>query len=400
MIEALWASLDSERPSGDDPARVASALERFYSDLAQHFQKARPSRWKTPLFLETSPRLEKEVGQAVTLCGRLAAVLSNDRNPPELESLRQLDPSIRKATFALEQEERGFGLPMLPSPQLMQLNYLYEGWKRDRLGSEPLERFLGTFLTSTREARKEISASQGAVSERESEQEKEAVELAAQAVEALEQALTRMQKALPSGAQACQTARDEALKQGAELARAFQQIEQCAPLAEPCPFCGGELSLSGRCRTCGRRLPHLEEGTQEGEAPLESDFRANNLRTVDLALLRWQKDPANDELWKEFQGAVRRFGQQVEQGRKEVEMLATVPDRPIAPDSPDRLREAELAEIGEAFNQAQVTLSRFAFQNFPPTEQLPESWREGLFVAEARLQLLEKSLDQAKEGGH
>lgn len=394
MIEAFWASLDSERPSGDDPARVALALQRFFTDLEQHCQRARASRWRTELFLETAPRLETQLREVVTVCGELARTLPDARHSPQLETLRQLDQSIRGATFALEQEERGFGLPNLSSPQLMQFNYLFEGWKRGLLDSSPLAGFLKSFLGALDEATREVAKAQGSAAERESEQETLAVELAQQELEGLQKALLALRSKLSGAASACLSEVEQVLQHGSELARAFQMIEQCAPLAEPCPFCGGELSLSGRCRTCGRRLPHLEENVPEGEqAPIESNFRANNLRMVDLALLRWQREPTSDELWKEFQGAVRRFGQQVEEGRKEIEMLATAPDRPVASDSPDRIREQQLGEVAEAFNQAQISLSRFAFQTFPPSDNLPENWREGLFAAEARLQQLEKQLE-------
>lgn len=394
LIEALWASLDQERPSGDDPVRVASALHRFYADFLQGFRQGRRNRWKTELFKRSSTKLEEDLNAVLQLCAQLSASLAAGGGADEFSKrLRDLDLAIREALWELEQEERGFALPPLPSPQLMQLNYLYEGWARSLLPVEPLQSFLGEFAGSLEQARQEVKKAGQTVSERESEQETKAVESASQSLDGLAQAITKLLSTLPNGAASCAPIRDQIVTLGGKLSQAFSELEQCAPLAEPCPFCNGELSLSGRCRTCGRRLPHLEDDLPPGEEqPLESTFRANNLRAVDMAVLQFESDPTSEPLWKALQAAVRRFGDQVSEGRKRVGMLATSADRPVASDSPERLREVELEKIGEAFLEAQKVLSKFAFQSFPPDGALPRDWRETLYVAEARLQQLESKL--------
>lgn len=394
LIEALWASLDQERPSGDDPVRVASALHRFYGDFHRGFLEGRKNRWKTKLFHRNAPLVEDGLKAAIEVTRQLSETLSNDRNPPALAELRRLDQSIRTLVFELDQEERGFGLPSLPSPQLMQMNYLFEGWARSLLPPDPLGQFLADSLKSVGQTRQEIQRAGDTASERESSEETQAVEEASRELESLYQALNSLASKLESDPASCNPVRDSILEHGHKLHRAFLQLEQCAPLSEPCPFCSGELSLSGRCRTCGRRLPHLEEGPagEETAQPIESNFRANNLRAVDLAVLHWEAAP-NENLWKDLQAAVRRFGQQVTQGQKKVAMLAGSPDRPVSSDSPDRLREAELIEIGKAFNEGQKLLSNFAFQPFPPKQGLAENWRESLYQAEARLQALERKLE-------
>ena len=390
MIEALWASLDQERPSGDDPARVASALHRFYQDLHRAYLQGRRNRWRTPVFQAHDAGLRENLDLAVEVTGELAQNCQADS--PLSARLRQLDPEIRKALWALEQEEKSFGIAPNESPKLMQLDYLFQGWSKGLLGSEPLEEFLQQFLKEAKATQGEIaSALSGAKNrDKESEEENAAIAQAEDGAQELIAALERLQTEISRGAAACRPLRDAVMACGQTLGQSYHRLEQVSPVTEPCPFCGGSLSLSGRCRSCGRRLPHLEEieGSFEPEGP-QSDFLSKNLRKVDLALKAFEDDPDSEALWKEFQNTVREFGKQVDAGKQHVEMLSSSPSRPIDPASPERLAEAELVEISAAFVEAHRALSVFAFQPFPPYGDLPEGWREPLLAIEPRMQALE-----------
>ena len=70
-------------------------------------------------------------------------------------------------------------------------------------------------------------------------------------------------------------------------------------------------------------------------------------------------------------------------------MLEASPDRPIDSASRERLDEAELTEISKVFVEAQRVLSAFAFQPFPPHDDLPTDWQAPLLAVEPRLQALE-----------
>lgn len=390
LIEALWASLDTERPSGDDPARVASALSRFYTDFQRGYLLGRRNRWRTPLFQAQDPAIRENLEQALTLTNELSQGVRADS--PALAKLRQIDPEIRKAFWALEQEEKTFGVAPNESPKLMQFDYLFEGWSRGLLGVEPLEEFLQQFLKEAKATRQEIGTALQTAKNRdkETEEESSAIDQASGGTEQLVDALENLLSNLSRGATACRPLRDAILSSGKVLGQSYHRLETVSPVTEPCPFCGGSLSLSGRCRSCGRRLPHLEEieGNFEPEGP-QSDFLSLNLRKVDLALKAFENDPDNETLWKEFQDTVRHFGKQVDAGKQHLEMLANAPDRPIDPAAPERLAEAELAEISAAFVTAQRALSAFAFQPFPPYGDLPEDWREPLLAIEPRMQALE-----------
>lgn len=390
LIEALWASLDPERPSGDDPARVVSALNRFYSDFQRAYMQGRKQRWRTPLFQQKDAVLRERLEQALQLTGELAAGFV--RTSPLLDDLRRLDPDIREAVASLEAEEKTFGIAPNASPKLMQLDYLFEGWSRGLLDAEPLATFLQEFLKAASATRGDIATAlkTGKRHERESAEETSAIEQATGGVDGIERDLRALLDNLSRGAAACRPLRDAVMEHGRQLGQSFQRLEQVAPPTEPCPFCGGNLSLSGRCRSCGRRLPHLEEiAVEPGEFQAQSPFISNNLRAVDLALTASDNDPDNEELWRAFQDAVRAFGKQVDAGKQQVEMLSSAPDRPIDPDSSERQAERELTEISAIFVAAYRALSTFAFTPFPPEGELPDDWREPLLAAEPRLQALE-----------
>ncbi len=390
MIEALWASLDAERPSGDDPARVASALSRFYTDLQRGYLQGRRNRWRTPLFQAQDPGIRDNLEQALALTTELSHAIRPDS--PALAKLRQIDPEIRKAFWALEQEEKTFGIAPNESPKLMQFDYLFEGWARGLLGFEPVEEFLEQFLKEANATRGEIGTALKTAKNRDKEsvEESSAIDQASDGTERLIQAVDNLLSNLSRGAAACRPLRDAILASGKTLGQSYHRLETVAPVTEPCPFCGGNLSLSGRCRSCGRRLPHLEDvqGDFEPEGP-QSEFISMNLRRVDLALKAFEADPDDDKLWKEFQDAVRHFGKQVDAGKQHLEMISNAPDRPIDSASPERLAEAELSEISAAFVVAQRALSAFAFQPFPPYDDLPDGWRDSLLAIEPKMQALE-----------
>lgn len=387
----MWASLDKERPSGDDPVRVVSALHRFYTDLHRAYSQGRRNRWKTPVFQAQDPIIRDRLELVLELTANLSNAFSPDS--PLLGELRRVDPELRQAMAALEAEERTFGIAPNESPKLMQFDYLFEGWSRGLLSYEPVEAFLNDFLRATAATRQEIiNALKTAKSrEKESAEETSAIEDATAGVNSLEESIQQLLDSMSRGAAACRPLRDAIMSHGKQLGQSYHRLEQVSPPTEPCPFCGGQLSLSGRCRGCGRRLPHLEEveavpGTEQAA---QSPFISNNLRRVDLALAAFDNDPDNEALWKEFQEAVRHLGKQVDAGRQHVEMLANSPERPIDPNSPERLDEAELAEISAVFVNSQRLLATFAFQPFPPMDDLPDDWREPLLAVEPRLQALE-----------
>lgn len=390
MIEALWASLDQERPSGDDPARVVSALSRFYTDLQRGYTQGRRYRWHTPTFTAQDGVVRRTLERALEITGELSQ--GSPKGSPLLEQLRQVDHEMRTAFWALEQEEKTLVPTVNESPKLAQFGYLFEGWAKGYLEVEPLEEFLRDFHKSILTARNEISTTLKSAKnrDRESEEETSAVEQGAQATDEMAHALQSLMAELGRGPVACRPLHDRVMQAGGQMGQSYHRLEKVTPITEPCPFCGGNLSLSGRCRSCGRRLPHLEEveGGSEPEGP-QSDFQSMNLRCVDLALKAFEEDPDNEALWKEFQDRVRHFGKQVDAGKQHVEMMANAPDRPIDSAASERLAETELAEISAVFVTAQRALSSFAFQPFPPHGDLPEGWREPLLAVEPRLQALE-----------
>ena len=75
LIEAFWASLDKERPSGDDPKRVALALSRFYQDFKSNIDRSRGSRWKTPLFKESDPQIQAGLNRLLGLVDEITPTL-------------------------------------------------------------------------------------------------------------------------------------------------------------------------------------------------------------------------------------------------------------------------------------------------------------------------------------
>jgi Sec-independent protein translocase protein TatA len=386
LIEAFWASLDSERPSGDDPKRVALALSQFYTDLKKHVDKSRSVRWKTPLFKTSDPEIRSNLKNIESLLNEILPTLPGP-DPSKLEELRQLDETLRRSTFALEQEERQTDLPSFESPKLNQFNYLYEGWRRGLLPVDPIKGFLEEYRQAVRQTAKEVEEAQKTVNPRESEEEKAAVERAVDSIAALRKGLSELASTLGSGAEKCQPVVSRILQTGKTLGSVFHALEECAPLKDPCPFCGGQLSLSGRCRSCGRRLPHLEEA-QSDDPDITSEFLSNNCRAVDLALLRWEAEPENEELWRGFQEAVREFGKHVVTGRKSLEMLEMAADRPIDSQSEMRKKEASLKKVADEFQSALTLLSKFSQSAQPPATTLDGAWREPLKTAEEKLQEL------------
>jgi hypothetical protein len=395
LIEAFWASLDKERPSGDDPKRVARAVSKFYQDFKSSIDRSRDSRWKTPLFKQADPQIQAGLKSLLALVDEIIPNLPAV-DSAKLDEIRKNDETVRKALFALEQEEMKLDLPRFPSPKLNQFNYLYEGWRRNFLDSEPLRSFLAEYRQAVAQTAKEVQEAERHVNPRESEEEKAAVEEAVTAVARFGIALSSLSAKLPSGPEACGDLVARVLEIGQELGAVFQTLEQCAPLQDPCPFCGGQLSLSGRCRSCGRRLPHLEEGESEGPE-IQSEFISNNCRAVDLALLRWESEPENEELWRDFQEAVRTFASHVVQGRKSLEMLAMSSERPIDSQHEMRKKEVVLKEVADIFQSTLSALSKFSQASHPPAQPLDGSWREPLKEAELKLQELERSTAPREE---
>lgn len=387
MIEAFWASLDEKRPSGDDPKRVASALKAFYQDLTKQLAHSRIGRWKTPLFRELEPKIQADVRELQRLVTEFA-----DTGSADLDSLRARDESVRTSIFRLQEEESDFGLVPHPSPKINQLNYYFQGWKRGLLEPGPLQQFLKAYSQSLRQTRKEIRSVSLEPGPRETEEETRAIELSLQLLEQLNELVRKLQKQIPMGAATCDAVVKSIGETGIKLGEAFETLEKCSPVTEPCPFCGGQLSLSGRCRGCGRRVPHLEESQEPASVSLESPFLSQNCRKVDLALRAWEAEKNDVELWKSLQQAVRTFGAQIVEGRKSAELLATNPERPI--DSQDSLRQKEesLRAIGQVFQDALSTLSKFSRPTEPPSSSIALDWREPLLEAELKLKELQDSL--------
>lgn len=358
-------------------------------------ERARAFRWNTELFLKLDPQMRSEIRELIELTEVLEQELPA-LNQERLERLRRLDESFRKASFTLAQEEARIDLPRHPSPKLTQLNYLFTGWSRGLLECAPLEAFLREYDLEIQKTLKELEAATNSAGPRESEAETKAIEDSLMLLGALRELVGHLRRQLPQGSASCAPKVAELLSTGERLGQAFQELESCSPIKEPCPFCGGQISLSGRCRSCTRRLPHLEQ-IETGESEPESTFITNNCRRVDLALLRWERDPENLELWQEFQRSVREFAGSVTEGHKQAEMLAMAQDRPIDSQSDLRQKEDVLKQIGESFQAALSTLAKFSDSSLPPAETLSDDWREPLRQAEDRLRELQTALEP-KEG--
>lgn len=387
LIDALWASVDKEKPSGDDPKRVALALARFYRDLRGHLDENRALRWQTPLFQKNDPVISSNLDELIPLCDELGTLLPQ-ADPGLLEELRKLDHSLRTAIFSLEEEEKTWGLPRHASPKLNQFQYLFEGWKRNYLSLDPFESFLQDYLGSVDATLAEIKMAETRENPHESDEEKEAIERAVATVTQLQHNLTELTNNLYSGAAACAPFAERILATGQALGQVFETLERCSPLEDPCPFCGGQISLSGRCRKCSRRLPHLDE-SQPATQEIQSDFISVNCRAVDLALTRWELEPEDFDLWHEFQVSVREFANHVNKGRQALDMLAMAPDRPIDSASSQAQREETLKSVAVAFQDALTILSRFSQPSEPPLHPLDPAWREPLKEAELKLKELE-----------
>lgn len=391
-MEAYWASIDEERPSGDDPKRVALALQRFYRDLAVNIRQAERNRWKTPLFKKLLPKVKEQIEKLSELAGEFASSPPN-QNDPRLAELRRLDESVRQATFQLQTEEQNFGLPIHPSPKLNQLNYLYQGWKRGLLREESPKEFVVVYRKSLRKTQAEISKAAGKLSGRESETEVSAITTTQELLESMIEEVTNFKNSIAKGPAGGERHVEKLLELGTHLGEAFATLENCSPIKEPCPFCGGQISLSGRCKSCTRRLPHLEveDAEVESEGP-QSDFRSTSCRALDLAVLAWENSPEDPTLWKELQKAVRDFAGHVTQGRKSFEHLATAQDRPIDADSKLRQQEVALKKVGDIFQSTLSRWSRFTKDSSPPGPA-PQDWRGELLEAESILKELQEALE-------
>ena len=389
LIEAYWASLDSERPSGDDPKRVALALQNFYNDLAQTVRQGHRNRWKTPLFKKVYPEVVKQIERLQELCGELAAAVPAD-DDRRLVELRSLDESLRRSTFQLQTEEQNFGLPVHPSPKLNQLNYLFQGWKRGLLAVESVEDFAKLYERSVRQTQKELSQIVKNPNPKEGETERAAIEKAVKTIETMLADSQAFLSKLGRSAAACEPHLERMLQQGHTLGEAFETLEQCAPITDPCPFCGGQISLSGRCKSCTRRLPHLETVESPEEGP-QSEFLSKSCRALDLAVLAWENNPTDLETWKELQKAVREFGGHVSEGRKSFDMLAAAQDRPIDADSRERKQEESLKKVGQLFQETLTLWSRLTQSSEPPVVA-PQGWRDPLKEAEEILRELQEAL--------
>ena len=389
LIEAYWASLDSERPSGDDPKRVALALQSFYNDLTQTVEQGYRNRWKTPLFKKVYPDVIKQIERLHDLSGELAAVVPTDEDS-RLAELRTLDESLRRSTFQLQTEEQNFGLPVHPSPKLNQLNYLFQGWKRGLLEVESVEDFARLYERSIRQTQKELKQIIKTPNPKEGDAERTAIEKAVASVESMLLEAQAFLSQLRRSANDCEPHMEKLLQQGHTLGEAFEALEQCAPITDPCPFCGGQISLSGRCKSCTRRLPHLEAVEADEEGP-QSEFLSKSCRALDLAVLAWESNPDDLEAWKELQKAVREFGGHVSEGRKSFDMLAAAQDRPIDADSRERKQEESLKKVGQLFQETLTLWSKFTQSSEPPGSP-PQGWRDPLKEAEEILKELQEAL--------
>lgn len=392
LIEALWASLDQTHPSGDDPARVLEALNRFYGDFHRTFRESRTKRWRTELFETLEPKLRRDLNALLKLCNSL----QQHKKPPypqeDLKELKRLDQLTRTHLYQLELEEQSFQLPASPSPRLFELNYFYQGWARNFLTPKPLQAFLANYnreLQASAEQLQNVKKSGQNLGP-----ESKELQLADQTMaefESLREQMNQLRTNISSGPEACRTIVDRILNTGKDLARSFQELEACSPPQTPCPFCQGSLSLTGRCKQCGRLLPHLEESiAASSENP--SSFRSHNLRTLDLALLAWEQSQKTATDWNDCQSSLREFCRSVDSGNKRVEMLPTSSERPIDPDSPQRQSELKLQEVATVFTRARNKMATFAAQSYPPNEPLEVDWRDELIDIEDTLESLQTSL--------
>ena len=313
------------------------------------------------------------------------------------EKLRALDENLRKHTWDLEQEERAFDLPSFASPKLTYFNYLFQGWSRSLIEPSVLRQFLMDYGKSISTTLKEIEKTSSQVSKKESSAETQAIEEATALITKLSASVNSLLQIISDGPHACEALVQEILKTGNGLAIAFEKLENCTPLSEPCPFCGGVLLLSGRCRSCSRRIPHLKEDLPDEEQPLDSDFLSNNCRALDLAVMRWQTEPSSEKLWNELREQVLKFSACVTTGNKQREFLSASPDRPIDSQQASRVMESTLNEIGLEFQGTLTILAEFTRQNFPPSKELSKTWREPLLKAESRLQEIENQLSASLE---
>lgn len=359
-------------------------------------ERSRAFRWNTPLFLQLDPGMRRDISQLVQLSAEIAEKLP-EVDQQQLDRLRSLDQSLRTASFALAKEEQEIDLPRHRSPKINQLNYLFTGWQRGLLERGPVELFAREYDSEVKRTCKELDKAAARPNPRETDQEREVIENAQDQLLRYADLVQRFRQLIAGGPSACAPLMAEILQVGSTLDAAFQALENCSPVEEPCPFCGGQISFSGRCRKCTRRLPHLE--TVEGaEQEPESTFISNNCREVDLALLRWERDTGNLELWQDFQRAVRAFAGKVTQAHKNFEMLSMAADRPIDSQSDLRQKEVALKEVGEAFQAALSTLGKFAESSSPPDHFLGDEWREPLRQAEDRLREMQTALEpQAEE---
>ncbi len=398
LLEAFWASLDPDSPSGDDPKLLVSALLQFYRDTSKQLTLAAQSRWQTELFQRQKRPLQDNLRTAIEVCRSLSETLKEGGSPsPEMTAkLKTVDSEFRKVIFDLEAEEKEFQLPSSPSPVLRQLNYFFEGWRRGLLSSSPLRGFLEEFHGRTSQTLRDIIENLEVEPKDESPRETELLGEISELTGQLERQIGQLRDSLTGGPSACVPLVGSILKNGEALARAYSELEQCRPASQDCPFCGGVLALTGKCQDCGRLLPHLDEklaDTPEGD----SAFRALHLRALDEALLAWEKAPEREQLWRDLQQAVKVFDRQIEQAKREFEHLSGHSERPIASDHPDRVHEETLRTVGELFVKGRGILSRFAFQPFPPHETLPTDWRDPLLEAEDYLWELEEAAGH--EGG-
>jgi len=396
MMEAFKASLDKERPSGDDPKRVASALHQFYSELEPKLLASRELRWKTELFKKSEPRLLETLKALRELTRELSLTLPSA--PPEnLQRLDRLDQTFRTITFQLEEEEKHFDLPTTEAPHLAPMIYFYEGWKRGVLADKPFFNFLSNYYGGVKQTLTELTGALKKPEPRECEEETAAIERGHELVTQLRSVVKQALEMKGSPAPALQTRVDLILSLTDQLKVVFETLEQCAPIQEPCPFCGGQLSLSGRCRSCTRRLPHLEEAGTNSEDSLHSDFQSINCRELDLAIQAWENSPEDREAWKVLQEAVRAFSAHVSQGKKSLDMLAANPERPIDADSELRKKEEKLKQVANAFQNAVTTLGKFSSSSEPPLHPLAEDWRTPLLEAEEILKNIELSVKPDEE---
>ena len=391
-MDAFWASLDPTRPSGDDPARVLDALARFYGDFHRTFRDSRGRRWKTELFVAIQPKLREDLNALIKLCISLQGLGKPPYPQAELSQLKSLDERTRTHLYQLDQEEKSFQLKPSASPRLFELNYLYQGWSRNFLPSKALQHFLKSYLAELVGLGKQLRDLRETSQMPESgSEEQELTEQTLREFSTLQSQLGELKAAIASGPEACRNIVEALLASGENLAKSFHRLESLAPPTTPCPFCQGSLSLSGRCKDCGRLLPHLEESMAVAGRQT-SPFRSNNLRTLDLALIAWEQSAKSQTDWNDCQNSLRQFCHSVDSGNKGVEMLPTSADRPIDPESAERLKEQELQKVSRVFTKARNQMASFAAQSFPPDKPLEVDWRDELIDIEDSLENLQTSL--------